>query len=224
MKRFGRCRLDVSTRQLFRDDAEAHLSPKAYDLLTLLIEHRPAVVSKRDLHEKIWRDTFVSDASLARLVTEIRHAIGDEPSRAGMIRTVHGFGYAFAAEVEETDERQKAEIRLKPDPTAAAAAVASWLILGARTIPLADGDNLIGRDPLAAIHLDWPSVSRHHARIRIAGGRATIEDLESRNGTYVRGARVTATANLADGDEIRVASVEMVFRQSPIARTITEMR
>ncbi len=220
MKRFGRCRLNVSTRQLFRDEIEVHLSPKAYDLLTLLIENHPTVMSKRDLHERIWPDTFVSDASLARLVTEIRHAIGDEQSRSGAIRTVHGFGYAFGADVEETED----EIPLKRGPAKEMGAThgTSWLILGTRTIPLVDGDNLIGRDPLAAIHVDRPSVSRHHARIRIAEGRATIEDLGSRNGTYVRGARVS-TALLTDGDEVRVASVEMVFRQSPIARTITEM-
>jgi DNA-binding winged helix-turn-helix (wHTH) protein len=220
MKRFGRCRLDVSTRQLFRDDVEVHLSPKAYHLLTLLIENRPAVMSKRELHERIWPHTFVSDASLARLATEIRHAIGDEQSRSGIIRTVHGFGYAFTAVVEGTDEREKPEIGPRSDP---ARALASWLIVGTRTIPLVDGDNLIGRDPLAAVHLDWPSVSRHHARIRIADGQATIEDLKSRNGTYVRGVCVTTTAALVDGDEIRVASVEMVFRQSPIAQTITDL-
>ncbi|MGE5361224.1 MAG: FHA domain-containing protein [Bacteroidales bacterium] len=217
MKRFGRCRLDVSTRQFFRDELEVHLSPKAYELLTLLIENRPAVMSKGELHEKIWPETFVSDASLARLVTEIRHALGDEQSRSGVIRTVHGFGYAFAADVEETDERSG--IRLVQDP---ASELANWLIVGTRTVPLVEGDNLIGRDPLAAIHLDWPSVSRRHARIRIAHGQATIEDLKSRNGTYVGGRRVT-TAALADGDEIKVASVEMVFRQSRVVRTITDL-
>lgn len=203
MVRFGRCRLDVAARQLFRDGAEVPLSPKAFDLLALLVAKRPAAIPKRELFERIWPDTFVSEASLARLVTELRQAVGDQ-ARSGTIRTVHGFGYAFGATVEDT------HVSAQRPP-----ATLGWLILGTRAIPLAEGENVIGRDAEVAVRLDWPSVSRRHACVRVAeGGMATLEDLGSRNGTYLRGERVATLRALTDGDEIRVASIVITFRSA----------
>ena len=74
---FGEWRLDPDARQLFRGNEAVHVSPKAFDLLRLLVEHRPRALSKAELHGAIWPATFVSDASLAQLVSEIRAAIGD---------------------------------------------------------------------------------------------------------------------------------------------------
>jgi pSer/pThr/pTyr-binding forkhead associated (FHA) protein len=77
---------------------------------------------------------------------------------------------------------------------------------------LADGDHVIGRDPDLLLFLDAPGVSRRHALIRVDGGRATIEDLGSKNGTFVGDERVASTAPLADGDVIRVGSVRLTVR------------
>ena len=74
---FGTCALDLEARQLSRDSQSVHLSPKAFELLKTLVEARPKAFSKAELHEKIWPETFVTDDSLARLVAEIRAAIGD---------------------------------------------------------------------------------------------------------------------------------------------------
>ena len=78
-------------------------------------------------------------------------------------------------------------------------------------IALSDGEYVLGRDPDLELFVDAPDVSRHHARIRIAGEAATIEDLDSKNGTYVAQRRVQATAPLLDGDSIRVGSVQLTF-------------
>ena len=105
---FGRFVLDPDTRELLSGDARVPLSPKAFDLLSILVADRPKAISKSDLQERLWPATFVVEKNLANLVSEIRDAIGDDPSDPRFIRTVHRFGYAF----RETGPR--AEMRREP--------------------------------------------------------------------------------------------------------------
>src|SRR5688500_2128967 len=93
--RFGEFTLDTESRLLRRGDAERHLSPKAFDLLQLLLTNRPRALSKSELHERLWPSTFVSDATLTSLVAEVRAALGEHAQDGRNIRTVHRFGYAF---------------------------------------------------------------------------------------------------------------------------------
>ncbi len=197
--------LDSDTRQVIRDQEEIHLSPKAFDLLCALVERRPAVVDKSELVTRIWPETFVGDANLNVLIGEIRRALGDPVQRPQFIRTVHGIGYAFCGEVAEG--RQPATDRVP-------AAMRFWLVGNDRTFTLAEGDNLIGRDPGCAIWLDEAGVSRRHARIRVEGirRRMTLEDLNSTNGTVVGDTPVTAPHSLLDGDAIHVGSVTLTAR------------
>src|SRR4029453_18117415 len=99
-RRFGEFVLDDSQRQLLRDDEGAvHLSPKAFELLSLLVDRAPAAVSKEEIVQAVWPDVHVSDASLTNVVAEIRAAIGDVPREPRFVRTLHGFGYAFCGEL-----------------------------------------------------------------------------------------------------------------------------
>ena len=198
---FGSFTIDFDTRELLRDDSHerVHLSPKAYELLCVLVENRPKAIAKADLHERLWPDSFVSEATLASLIAELREALGEHGREARYIRTVHGFGYAFAHEAREI---QRADL----------GRIASWIVCNGREQPLGDGAHVIGRDADAALALKSPTVSRRHARIVIAGGVATLEDLDSKNGTYVRGQRVTSPVPLADGDRIRIGAFELTFR------------
>jgi len=203
--RFGEFFLDVDLRQLRGPSGDLHLSPKAFDLLALLVANRTRVLSKVELQEQLWPETFVIETNLASLIAEIREALSDDAKNPRFIRTAHRVGYAFCGTV--TDE---ASTR----PATRASLNLCWLLKDGRRIPLSSGDNILGRDLEGVIDIDSPSVSRRHARIRVSEHDATIEDLESKNGTYVRGGRVSAApVPLSDGDEIRIGSVSVKFRQ-----------
>jgi DNA-binding winged helix-turn-helix (wHTH) protein len=206
--RFGKCVLDSETRELCVGGGAVHLTPKAFELLEILIESRPRAVSKAEIHERLWRDTFVSDGTLTSLLAEVRSAIGDTADDTRMIRTVHRFGYAFSGSVEP--EKGQPGQRRRP-------AFAYRLFWRSREIALEEGENVLGRDPDVGIFLDHTSVSRRHACIRIAGEGAVLEDLGSKNGTYVRGEKVEAASSLADGDKLRLGSVDILFRVFPLS-------
>jgi DNA-binding winged helix-turn-helix (wHTH) protein len=201
--RFGDCVLDSETRELLVGGKTVHLTPKAFDLLAILIESRPRALSKAEIHEKLWPDTFVSDGTLTSLLAEVRSAIGDEEHEKRLIRTVHRFGYAFSGSAEA----EAAGPRGVPHAT-----FAYRLYWRSREFALEEGENVLGRDPRASIFLDDASVSRRHARIVTSGGGALIEDLQSKNGTLVRGAPIEAPSRIADGDEIQLGSVPLTFR------------
>jgi pSer/pThr/pTyr-binding forkhead associated (FHA) protein len=74
------------------------------------------------------------------------------------------------------------------------------------------GENVVGRDPGVQVWLDSASVSRRHARITVEGDRVTVEDLNSKNGTRVRGNRISTPWRLADGDEVRFGSIGVTLR------------
>jgi DNA-binding winged helix-turn-helix (wHTH) protein len=207
--RFGECVLDSETRELLVAGKTVHLTPKAFDLLAILIENRPRALSKTEIHEKLWPDTFVADGTLTSLLAEVRSAIRDEEHEKHLIRTVHRFGYAFSGSAET-----EAAAGPRAIPRAAFAYRLYWR---SREFALEEGENVLGRDPRASIFLDDASVSRRHARIVTSGGGALIEDLRSKNGTFVRGAAIEAPSRIADGDEIRLGSVPLTFRVFPLS-------
>lgn len=206
--RFGSCTIDLEGRRLYRDGQEVHITPKAFDLLKLLLEHRHRALSKAELSEHIWPGTYVTEDGLARLVNEIRTAIGDDARRPQWIRTVHAFGYAFES---------SASVQIGED------AVGHFAVRWAsREFPLHEGENVIGRDPGATISIDAPIISRRHARILVSGGGAMVEDLGSKNGTYVDGERITGPTLLHDGDQIQVGDFQLQFLEAKPLPTQTQ--
>lgn len=199
--RFGRCVFDGDARELRRDGARQALSPKALQFLELLLQERPRALPKQEIHQRIWPDSFVSDASLARLAREVRVALGDDARQPRQLRTVHRFGYAFSGEAA-------------PETVAAASPASCRLVWADRHIPLLPGENLLGRASDAAVVIDLARVSRRHARIVVEGSRAVLEDLGSKNGTFLRGQPLKSAAELADGDEICIGPAVLVFRTS----------
>jgi DNA-binding winged helix-turn-helix (wHTH) protein len=200
--RFGRCLFDSDSRELIRDGARRDLSPKAFQLLDLLLQARPRAVTKQEIHERLWPKAFVSDSSLPRLAAEVRAAIGDDAKSPRLLRTVHRFGYAFFGPVAVAEGEE------------AALGEPCRVVWGERQIVLLAGENIIGRAPEARIFVDLVRVSRRHARIVVTNGRAVLEDLGSKNGTYLRGERLTQATELVDGDEIWAGSLVLVFRTS----------
>lgn len=200
--RFHGFTLDAAQRLLVRDGETVHLTRKAFDLLTLLIEHAPAVVAKHDLHRRLWAETFVTDSTVAGVVKELRRALRRGAGEPSLVRTVHGVGYAFAGTLELAGP---------------AAHAGCWLTAGARRLRLAEGANDIGRDPEAAIWIDSRDASRRHARIVLHGGAASLEDLGSKNGTWLNERPVTTPTPLKDGDAVRIGTTLLVFTVSVMA-------
>jgi DNA-binding winged helix-turn-helix (wHTH) protein len=200
---FGSCLFDSETRELRRDGGIVPLSPKAFELLRALLEERPRAVPKSTLRDRIWSSTIVSDTSLARVVNEVRTAIGDDSRLPRFVRTVHGFGYAFSGETDVATAAGQGP----------ADAHACELLWGERALVLAPGENLVGRGSEALVSIPSRKVSRRHARILLRHGRAMLEDLGSKNGTFVGGCRIEGPVALADGDQITVGPVVLVFRE-----------
>jgi DNA-binding winged helix-turn-helix (wHTH) protein len=199
--RFEDCVFDSDTREVIRGGRAVSLSPKAFHLLEVLIRERPKAVDKRRLHAELWPRIFVSEANLPNLVAELREKVGDDPRSPRIIRTVRAFGYAFSAATS----------------VAAAASAEDGepvyrLIWGDREIALGEGENLIGRAKDSVLWVDDSSVSRRHARIVIDASGALLEDLGSKNGTLIRGRRISGPRRLADKDRIQIGPANLVFR------------
>ena len=197
---FGEFVLDPAMRQLSRSGARVHLEPKALELLELLVARRPQAVSKAEIQQKLWPDTFVSESSLTGLVAQVRKALLDDRRQERYMRTVHGYGYAFIAEVA---------LGGLPD-----VAVAARLVWEDLVYVLSVGESVLGRSEEAQVRIDAPGVSRLHARIVVTSDGATIEDLQSKNGTFVGEERLTAPTPLRDGDHIRLGRQLLVFRRA----------
>ena len=188
--RFADFVFDSRQHRLTRGSEDVPLSPKAFALFEALLDSRPAAVSKEALYERLWPGTFVEAGNLHNLVSEVRAAVGHDA-----IRTVHRVGYAFAAEAHGEEPS------------------AFGIEMGGEPIRLAAGTNILGRDPEARVVIDAPDVSRQHARIAVQGEEASIEDLGSKNGTFVGGKRVEEPTPLRDGDEITLGRTRLVFRK-----------
>lgn len=211
--RFGTFTLDLDTRQLTRDTDEVHLAPKAFELLVTLALNRPKVLSKAELQQRLWPETFVAEANLSNLVAEIREALGDHARAPRFIRTAHGFGYAFCGDANSA----------KSDQETAEMGPWCWLEWGKRRFPLSAGENVVGRDVDVEVRLDASTVSRRHARLVVTPGSTVLEDFGSKNGTFRGDERVTSPVPLSDGDAVRIGSLLLTFHlRAPLGSTETQ--
>jgi DNA-binding winged helix-turn-helix (wHTH) protein len=211
--RFAGFSVDSDTRLLLAGGTEVHLSPKAFTLLLTLIEHRSRVVSKSELQERIWPATFVGEESLPTLVAEVRRALGDSAQDSRFLRTVHRVGYRFVGAIED-----------EAPPRREGGAAHMYLTTADRQFALAEGATIIGRGHDAGVRIDSGGVSRHHARIVVRADAASLEDLSSKNGTFLDGKAVSGSCVLQDGNEIRVGPVALTFRIAPPTRATETMR
>lgn len=205
---FDRFEFDPERRALLDAGATVHLSPKAFTLLGVLIENSPRAVSKKALTDAVWPQTFVEESNLASLVAELRTVLGDDARRPRFVRTVHGFGYAFNADVQRAEPRQRVAV----------------LQVAGEEFPIFEGENILGRDPSAPVQVDHATVSRRHASIIVKGGVAVLEDLSSKNGTFLedRKERMTAPVVLEDGAVFVLGDVRIVFRRgTTLGSTVT---
>lgn len=108
--RFESFRLDVKERQLLHDDSLIPLTPKAFDVLVVLVQNSGHLVEKNELLEQVWEGSFVEEGNVARIVHTLRRALGEDENRNKFIETVATKGYRFVAEV--TEERENVERHL----------------------------------------------------------------------------------------------------------------
>lgn len=197
--RFGDVTFDPGRRVVLRGPRPVSLTPRAYRLLEILLSGRPNALSKAEILEAVWPGTYVTEGSLSALVKDLRKALGEDARSPSYIRTVFGFGYAFEGTVHEVAPAEPSATR-------------HALVWSGSEIRLAEGPNLVGREPPAGIVIPHPSVSREHARIDVEGERAEVEDLGSKNGTWRGETRLWGKISLADGDELRVGAIRLTYR------------
>jgi TolB-like protein len=99
--RFGIYELDPGQFELRQSGSAVPLEPQVYQLLRLLIENRTRMVSKQEIADRVWKIAAVSDASISSRIRSARIAVGDDGDRQQVIRTVHGQGFRFVADVTE---------------------------------------------------------------------------------------------------------------------------
>jgi DNA-binding winged helix-turn-helix (wHTH) protein len=206
---FDRFVFDSERRELTAGKETVHLGPKAFRLLEILIATRPRPLRKQDLCESIWESTVVDESNLAGLINEIRAALGDRARKPKFIRTVHAFGYAFCGDVKND----------------VASSCAGFVAFRGRELPLREGVNVLGRDASADVQIDDTTVSRKHAAIDIRPDGVTIEDLSSKNGTFLDGVKLAVPSPLHENQTVVLGDVSIVFRRSPAhGSTVTATR
>jgi DNA-binding winged helix-turn-helix (wHTH) protein len=212
--RIGELVLDIDTRLLTRAGEVLTLPPKTFELLHELVRRAPGVVRRRELMDTVWPQEIVNDEALTQRMMLLRRALGDDPKNPRYIASVPQWGYRFVAEV-----------RAEGSSAAAVAEGASPFVVSHedRLIEVPNGETVIGREPEAAVSIDSLHISRRHARIVVASGRAVLEDLGSKNGTFLNGQRITTPVELKDGDQIGVGHDLLVFRlRDRMGTTLTD--
>lgn len=194
--RFGEFEFDTASHLLLRHGSKLHLSRKGMRLLHMLLVNRPRVVTRQEIYDTLWPETYVRETNMACIVRELRRVLGDDARSAQYIRTVHGSGYAFTGDVQTNDS----------EPTAAAI-----LLCEGTSHLLYEGENTIGRSGDCSVLLNDAMVSRQHAVIVISETTIFLEDRGSKNGTYVRDQKIART-EVRYHEPIRFGTVQAVIK------------
>ena len=200
--RFGPFTLDLDQRRLLSSGRDLPLTPKAFELLRLLIEQRPRAISKDEIIQTVWKDTFVTENNVATTIRDLRDMLEDDARTPRYIRTSYAYGYAFVANVEPEEPRAQA-----------VPATSNWrLIYAQRELLVLPGENIVGRAGADVLAIDSVTVSRHHARLTLDGARLFCEDLGSKNGTWVQSQPAKTRLEVHDGAELRFGSAVVIAR------------
>jgi DNA-binding winged helix-turn-helix (wHTH) protein len=211
--------LDLKRYEVRLHGSPLRLERRPMELLILLLEHPGELVTREAIQRRLWSDdVFVDvDQGINTAINKIRQALKDDPGQPRFLQTVIGKGYRFVGPVTRiADDASRTGTPAAPSFTECA------LVWEGRSIVLADGVNVIGRDSEATLVIDSSTVSRKHAQIVVSGPVATIEDLGSKNRTQLNGQPLEGRVRLADYDVIQIGPATLIFRlSSPTGSTLT---
>jgi DNA-binding winged helix-turn-helix (wHTH) protein len=215
--RFGEFELDLAAYALRRTRKPIKLEKIPMEVLILLVENAGALVGREHIRAALWgADVFVEhDSAINTAVRKVRHALDDDAEKPRFVETVVSKGYRFIAPVERSRDSPEQSRGIE----AASSPSHRWrgrfprycLTRGREEFVLGAGANLLGRDVNARVYVEHPSVSRRHASISIESDRAMLEDLKSRNGTFVDGRRVDAPTEIRHGAIIGMGPITLTF-------------
>ncbi len=97
--RFGEFELDTAKIELRANGSPVAVEPQVFALLRLLVENRDRALTKEEIIEQVWDGRFISDAALSSRIKSARQAVGDDGRAQNFIRTLHGVGFRFVADV-----------------------------------------------------------------------------------------------------------------------------
>jgi len=189
--------------RMSRGEQIVRLRPRAMDVLACLALQAGELASKQQLIDAVWRTEFVSEHALTQVIAELRAALGDNARNPSYIENIPRRGYRLVASLTPIESTE---------PAATGLSLPFRLEGEEAEFSLAQGTNLIGRTADSVVLIDRTEVSRCHARIVVEGTAATLEDLGSKNGTYLNGQRIRQPTMLTDGDEIWIGRSVARFR------------
>lgn len=224
---FGEFELDVAAYALRRAGQRIKLEKIPMEVLVLLVQNAGILVNRTEIQAARWgSDVFVDqDAAINTAIRKIRRALGDDVEHPRFIETVVGMGYRFIAPISGQSARMDARGDVDVGAVLSARVhgrLPNYLLTrGKRQFVLDRGENLLGRDPEATVYIDHPSVSRRHARISIHSARAVLDDLKSRNGTFLDGRQIERPTELHHGAIIGLGPITLTFVVLPaVASTL----
>lgn len=214
--RFAEFELDLAAYALRKGGERVRLEKMPMEVLIRLVRADGALVERGEIRAALWgSDVFVEhDAAINTAVRKIRQALGDDPEKPRFVETVVGKGYRFVASVESVQSRGQGQGNAIASARAAERRTfpSYSMTRGADEFILETGVTVLGRDPSVGVYVEHPSVSRHHARITIEGDEAVLEDLKSRNGTFLDGRRIDAPTRIHRGAVIGLGAITLTFR------------
>jgi len=212
--RLGEWLVEPMANRVSLGDTSVQLEQRVIAVLVCLARNAGEVVTRSQLVDSVWDEGFVADNTITHAVAELRKALGDSHRNPTFIETIHRRGYRLIAPVQF----DVASSFMNSATHFSYLAVARGI-----EFPLIDGANLIGRGPDTTIMIPSMKVSRHHAKITVEHDVASLEDLGSKNGTYLNGTKIQEPVQLDGGDLVGVGCVtETVLVVDSLGRRTTE--
>lgn len=215
--RFAGFELDLSAYVLRTHGETVRLEKIPMEVLILLVQRAGTLVDRSEIAAAAWgRGVHVEqEAAINTAVRKIRQVLGDDAAAPRFVQTVVGKGYRFIAAVDSPAGASELDGRPVPDiphPAVERHAYPRYMVkVGRQEFVLPSGETVVGRDPSAGVYVDHPSVSRRHARLSIDAGRAVLQDLGSRNGTFVNGRRLDGPTEIRDDTIIGLGPITLIF-------------